>query len=331
MRIGFACKFVDPSFSKEKLEEYNAKSTTITWIQRQTEKAAREKIQSLCFHNVRAIQRVLDVLARKPEELRMFRISSDILPGYTHPDVTKYYEDADFIGALSKKFGEVGEFARNNNIRLSFHPGQFVVLASDNADVVERSIQEFEYHAMVAAWMGYGKQFQDFKCNVHISGRLGVAGMRETWKKLSPEARNIITVENDEITCGVDDILEIKDLIPVVLDIHHHFVKTGEYMSVTDTRVSAIIDSWRGVRPAMHYSYSRDEFLRDHDTFPCIFERKAAGVAINKLRAHSEMYPNAQVNQWALGFLEHFDIMCEAKQKNLAAWQLHKQLTQGQI
>ena len=51
------------------------------------------------------------------------------------------------------------------------HPGQFVVLASVTPDIVERSIAEFEYHANLIRWMGYGKVFQDFKCNVHISGK----------------------------------------------------------------------------------------------------------------------------------------------------------------
>jgi hypothetical protein len=36
------------------------------------------------------------------------------------------------------------------------------------------------------------------------------------------------------------------------------------------------------------------------------------------LRAHSDFYWNTAVSEWAGGFLEHFDMECEAKGKNLA-------------
>ena len=91
------------------------------------------------------------------------------------------------------------------------HPGQFTVLASDNADIVDRSIEEFEYHTNVIRYMGYGRQFQDFKCNVHISGRNGPACIKAALKRLSPEARNVITIENDENKWGLDSSLELAD------------------------------------------------------------------------------------------------------------------------
>jgi UV DNA damage endonuclease len=105
------------------------------------------------------------------------------------PDVLAYCE---------KHYGIVGATARALDVRLSMHPGQFVVLASATEEIVERSIEEFEYHADLIRWMGYGKNWQDFKCNVHISGRQGPAGIKAALKRLSPEARNCITIENDE-------------------------------------------------------------------------------------------------------------------------------------
>ena len=69
------------------------------------------------------------------------------------------------------------------------NPGGFTVLASDRPDVVENSIEEFEYHADIARYMGYGKQFQDFKLNVHISGRQGPAGIKAILPRLSQALR----------------------------------------------------------------------------------------------------------------------------------------------
>jgi UV DNA damage endonuclease len=88
-----------------------------------------------------------------------------------------------------------------------------------------------------------------------------------------------------------------------------------------------MIDSWRGVRPAIHYSYSRDEALPSgfaHDSMPDMSTLLSAGHKKAKLRAHSDYFPNRAVNEYALSFLEYADIMCEAKMKNLASIQLYE-------
>jgi UV DNA damage repair endonuclease len=207
------------------------------------------------------------------------------------------------------------------------HPGQFCVLASDNPNIVDRSIEEFEYHADMARWMGYGQRYQDFKINVHIAGRAGPAGIKAALKRLTPEARNCITIENDEMTWGIEDSIELAKDCALVLDIHHHWVKTGEYIEANDDRVKRIIDSWRGVRPVLHYSVSREDCLIDHPghirpDLPSLLE---AGYKKQKLRAHSNFYWNTAVNEWALSFRDSHDIMCESKAKNLASFALYEQ------
>jgi UV DNA damage repair endonuclease len=221
----------------------------------------------------------------------------------------------------------VGDAARKNGVRLSFHPGQFTVLASDNPDIVDRSIEEFEYHADMARWMGYGRTFQDFKINVHISGRAGPAGIKAAIPRLSPEARNCLTIENDEISWGIDSSLELANDCALVLDIHHHYIHTGEYIENNDDRIKRIIDSWRGVRPACHYSVSREDLLTGHSPtqLPNLQTLLESGYKKGKLRAHSDFYWNTAVNEWALSFLDQFDIMAESKGKNLASFALHKQ------
>jgi UV DNA damage repair endonuclease len=109
-----------------------------------------------------------------------------------------------------------------------------------------------------------------------------------------------------------------------VLDLHHHFIKTGEYISSDDDRISYIVDSWRGVRPALHYSLSREDELIDHDSKirPNLAELLAIGHKKQKLRAHSDFMWNDACNKWALTHLEWADIQVEAKGKNLASQQL---------
>jgi UV DNA damage repair endonuclease len=201
------------------------------------------------------------------------------------------------------------------------------VLASENDNIVERSIQEFEYHADMARWMGYGTTFQDFKINVHISGKRGPAGIRAALQRLSPEARNCITIENDEMSWGLDASLELADHVALVLDLHHHWIRTGEYIDSQDDRIKRVIDSWRGVRPVIHYSTSREDVVVGHTNAvkPDLDALLAEGYKKQKLRAHSDFAWNHESNAWALTHWTWADIMVEAKGKNLASQQLYEQ------
>ena len=82
-----------------------------------------------------------------------------------------------------------------------------------------------------------------------------------------------------------------------------------------------MIDSWRGKRPTLHYSVSREDVLTNHDphTRPDMDTLLAQGYKKAKLRAHSDFYWNDAVNDWAWTFTRNFDIMCESKAKNLAS------------
>jgi UV DNA damage endonuclease len=329
-RIGFACKWIDHPHQvdgikpKDDCKKYNTGTTTITWLNRQKREVAEQKLWDLMKSNIEATRLLVERVGSLDENLRMVRISSDLLPAYTEPKWSYFWRQPDVVRYCEHHFHRIGTCARDNSVRLSFHPGQFCVLASENADIVNRSIEEFEYHVDMARWMGFGKQFQDFKINVHISGRAGPAGIRSALKRLSPEARNTITIENEEISWGLDSTLELAKDLALVLDIHHHWIKTGEYIEATDPRISMVIDSWRGVRPVIHYSVSREEHLPDacRVSRPCLTTLLESGHKKARLRAHSDFYWNHAVNQWALTHNAWADIMCESKAKNLASFEL---------
>ena len=327
-KVGFACKFMhhDQTMKKKLLEEIqrplNNRSTTITWLNRQTREDAEQRLWELMEHNIAALGKLISYVSSLPHHQRMVRLGSDVLPAYTEPTWSYFWQRPDVRAYCERYLGPVGDLARKHNVRLSMHPGQFCVLASDNPDIVERSIEEFEYHVDIIRWMGYGKQFQDFKCNVHISGRQGPAGIKHAVEqRLSPEARNCITIENDEMSWGIEASLELVETCALVLDIHHHWVRTGEYIQPTDDRFARIIDSWRGVQPVIHYSVSREDLLLGHDinTLPDMESLLEQGYKKAKLRAHSDFMWNNAVNEWASSFRPYADIMVESKMKNLAS------------
>jgi len=315
-RVGFACKF-------EEVLVPNIKTTTITWLNSATRQKAVEKLQGLMVHNLSALKAQVGYVGGLPHNQRMLRISSDVLPAYTHDDWSWFYWEADTVAMLERELMTVGDLARKLDVRLSFHPGQFCVLGSDNPNVVENSIQEFEYHVDLIRYMGFGKTFQDFKCNIHIGGKAGPSGFKAALKKLSREARNVITVENDEFKWGVEASLELVNDCALVLDIHHNWIRTNEYIEPSDPRVLRMMESWRGVRPVIHYSCSREEHIGeywDSDLLPDLNELVGVhGYTKTQLRAHSDYYWNMASNRWCYQFSNTHDIMLESKMKNLAA------------
>ena len=344
MRIGFCCKWLndESEFGGMKVNakdrNLNGRSTTMRWLREHPEDAVQRQ-WDIMNHNAAAAVRMIERVGTLPPERRMVRLGSEMLQGYTEANWKTWWQQKEIQDHCAKIFAPVGDASRKHDVKVSFHPGQFCVLSSVTPDIVERSIEEFEYHADMARWMGFGKSFQDgCKINVHISGRQGPDGIRKALPRLSPEARNLITIENDEMGWGLDASLELEKDLALVMDIHHHWIRDEEYIQAKDDRVKRVIDSWRGQRPTMHYSYSRDEHLAPADLgdkmhtemhdIKMLLER---GCKKQKLRAHSDLLPNVKVNEWALSFGEHFDIQTEAKGKNMAAEQLYRQHVENTV
>ena len=338
-RIGFACKYMHPEPVRPKrlLQEieqpFNGRATTVQWLNRQKREVAEQRLWDIMVYNIQAYTNLIKFTGSLPHELRMVRVGSGVLPVYTQHEWSYFWRLPDVVRYCETHFRAAGDAVRALDVRVSTHPGQFVVLASDNDDIVERSIEEYEYHIDVARWMGFGQNWQDFKCNVHISGRKGPAGIKDVLPRLSPEARNCLTIENDENKWGLEASLELADEVALVLDIHHHWVNSGEYIEVDDDRIKRVVDSWRGVRPVIHYSVSREDVLLDHksDVRPNMGRLLETGYKKQKLRAHSDMYWNDAVNEWAIGFNKQFDIMCESKCKQIASIAFYNQMYQQNV
>jgi len=336
-RIGFCCKWLnDPSECggmkvNAKDRDLNGRSTTMRWLREHPEEAEQRQ-WDIMNHNAQAALRMIERVGSLEPERRMVRLGSEMLQGYTEPSWIDWWQRPEIQDHCEKIFAPVGARARELDVRLDFHPGQFCVLASESDEIVERSILEFEYHADMARWMGYGATWHDhgFAINVHLSGKGGPDKFLKTLGRLSPEARNLITIENDEMKYGLDYTLTVGKHVALVLDVHHHWVNSGEYIMATDDRVQLVLDSWRGTRPLLHYSISREDVLVDHcsRTRPDLASLIDRGYKKQQLRAHSDFYWNEPVTDWVLDFWPQFDIECESKGKNLASEQVHARARQ---
>lgn len=336
-RIGFCCKWVTPDGSDDKalVESMNQKSTTLTYLRKLSNKDQLTKLSGLCKHNVETLWRQLAWIAEKPLQMRLFRITSDFLPAYTADEFSHHYTNAALIAYLENQLAGVRLFAEHHQIRLVSHPGQFTNICSTDMNVVAKAIEDLEYHAYLAELMDFGDTWHSngYAINIHANSRQdpGLVQFRDIVNnRVSERVRNLITLENDEYSCSVDDIVAsgIGEDVALVLDIHHHWVQSkGEYIQPDDPRIQTYKDSWRRMRPLGHFSTSPEgtgcggqaSVLPDYKALI------AGGLSSKDLRAHSANCWHPAVNDWALSHLSWMDIEVEAKDKNSASSRLYLQ------
>jgi UV DNA damage endonuclease len=324
-KLGFCCKFIPENGDAEEARRMNLVGTTMAYLGRLEPKAAFDKLAMVVSHNLSAVRRQIENVASRPELERLHRMSSDLLPGYTHPTCRSFYADPDIRRMIEASLATTGEIARRHNVRLSMHPSQFCVIASVNEAAVTNGVAEFEYHAEIMGHLGFGEGWHPGGAHINIHGgarAVGAEGFRAGLARLSATARNLITVENDEVSYGLDDLLPLVDSLPVVLDLHHHWIASrGEYIDPEDPRIARIKESWRGVRPLSHVSVSREDLLAGHDidVRPDFTALVTAGIKPKDLRAHSDLMWNEAVNDLVARHMTWSDFEVEAKLKNIAS------------
>ena len=327
-RIGYCCLYRPPVPDPAEEKRFNVSGTTITALSRMERADAFEKVLALVVRNMDALERHVRRVATASPIERLLRLDSGILPAYTHPVARWMYDEPVMRELVEVGLARVGEIARRGGVRLSLHPGQYCVLASITPSAVENGAREFEYHTDVMRWLGHagGWHPHGAHINVHVgSTATGVEGFRAGLDRLSEDARGLVTVENDEGSFALDDLLPLADALPLVLDFHHHWIKSGgEYIQPDDPRLGVVRASWRGVRPLSHISVSREDVLEGHpdDALPDFAALVAAGKTMRDLRAHSDGMWNRAVNAWVAAHVAWTDIEVEAKFKNLASHQL---------
>jgi UV DNA damage endonuclease len=333
-RIGYCCLYRSPDGDAADERRLNVTGTTIAALSRMDRVPAFEKVMALVTRNLEALRSHLRQVASGPPIERLLRLDSGILPAYTHPIARWMYDEPAMRALVETGLAEAGRIAAQGGVRLSLHPGPFCVLASANPAAVANGVSEMEYHADLLRWMGFAGGWHPggAHVNIHVgSAATGIEGFRAGLELLSADACGLVTVENDEVSFDLDAVLRLAEALPIVLDLHHEWISSGgRYIQPDDPRIALVQASWRGVRPVIHLSVSREADLPGHpaDVLPDYAALLAAGISARGLRAHSDLMWNRAVNAWAASHLVWADLEIEAKHKNLASHAFAQQAAQ---
>lgn len=290
MNLGYAC--INMTMQKQV-------STNRTMMKRTFEAKGIDYVSDIALLNSRDIIKILEW--NRQHGIKLFRLSSSIIPWGNNIDITQLKDYEEIKSELKK----AGDFAKFWDMRITCHPGPFVVLTSPKDSVVDNAISDLEMHGKLFDMMGLSKTPYN-KINIHCNGVYGdkiVAMDRfcENFNKLSDSVRSRLTVENDDKASmySVKDLMYIHNKIgiPIVFDYHHHQFCTGD-MTEREALELAVTTWPKGITPVVHYSESKA--LHEND-------------AKQKPQAHSD-YINALPNTYELDV----DIMVESKAKELA-------------
>lgn len=325
MRIGGACKWLDTEGTTVPVSNFRV--TTVRKLQTLTSTEKHAWLLDILKHNLMALRIQIENVGRLPAPLRMWRIGSDLLPVATHPVTQAFYDDTDVEALIDKRLLWCGNKARELGVRLSFHPGQFVVLGSQNPGIRENSRVELQYHCDCFTRMGYTGWHPDgLSVNIHVGVKdAAVPAMRKLLKS-SKSIANFVTLENDEFSWGAERIVEtFGDIVPLVLDVHHYWIHEGERLDAKDKLVKAIKATWRGVQPKLHLAMSAPELCNAKPRSELHLAKLIdAGNTRAGLRVHSQTPWHTRSIDYAATF--GFDIMWEGKDKNLGAIAIAKHL-----
>lgn len=292
LRLGLCCLFAR--------EPIKFRTTTATAMLRLGKRERLARLAELCLVNADALLAALDYCAA--HGIGAFRVNSQILPIKTHPTAGYAVEELPGSSAIVARYRECAAFASEHELRLSFHPDQFVVLNSPNPLTLKHSLAELDYQTEVAEWIGADT------INVHGGGAYGdkpsaLCALRTNIERLPERVRSRLTLENDDKVYTPNDLLPVcaGAGVPLVYDAHHHrccpdgltVAAATEAARATWGRreplfhISSPLEGWDGPKPQRHHDYiDAGDFPKAWIGWPLTVEveAKAKELAVGKLR-----------------------------------------------
>jgi UV DNA damage endonuclease len=253
--------------------------------------------------NIFDLQKILKYNVEK--NIFVYRMSSNMFPWMSEYELS----DLTSFPIIKETLKDIGNYIKDNKIRVGFHPGHYHVLGSENPNVVKKTIKELNQHAEILDLMGLD-QNTFYSINIHLnstkpSKEKAAKRFIQNFDLLSDSCKKRLVVENDDYLAQytVSDLYNLvyKEIkIPIILDSLHHQCNSNNntWKEVLDIAIS----TWN-TKVLMHHSSS-----------------KKIEVPTARFNAHADyIYEKLELFDY-----KNIDVEIEAKQKDLALFKYLK-------
>ena len=242
------------------LQDLGIKSSTMTKTRfLQLERKNAEKIVAdRTLNNVFVTRKTLEHCAKNNWN---YRISSGMMPLETLPEANLLLEHTYNFSKIKQEFDLCAKIIKENKIRCSTHPDQFVVPASANSTVVKKSIEELEMHGKMMDYFGLPQSYEA-PINIHMNcykGNIKDIALRfiDVYNSLSHRVRSRLVLENEDKpnSWKVEELYDYiyqNTGIPITYDNLHYRCNTGKLNA--KEAVNIAVSTWKGYRPMFHFS-----------------------------------------------------------------------------
>ena len=263
-------------------------------------------------------------------DISMYRMSSDLAPYATHPDMPQFHS---MVADSDKELRAIGKKARRLGVRLSFHPSQYVLINAPDEAIVEKSFNDLASQAEMLDRMELD---DDAVMVTHVGGVYDDReGARERWcrnfERLPEPVRRRLVLENDDLRFDVADTLWISQRtgVRLIFDHQHHWCLNMSGMGVTEA-LGEVLRTWSRGRPKMHFSSPRTEMReierKDRKTGKKVVALQPPIWTGHAAFVHPFEFIRFMRDARELARETPFDVMIEAKQKDVALHRLRNDL-----
>tara|TARA_R100000008_G_scaffold84570_1_gene72325 strand:- start:640 stop:1476 length:837 start_codon:yes stop_codon:yes gene_type:complete len=229
-------------------------------------------VSARTLNNIRVTYKILQQCAAKRWG---YRVSSKLFPLLTY-DVAelKLQDYPDWID-IQAALADCNMFIKDNKIRVSCHPDQFNVLASEGKHNVAKTIKELNHHGWFMDMLGAHRDYRA-PINIHVNCTKGepaeiAARFMSNLAKCDKSVQSRLVVENEDKGIWTPKLLAQHFTIPITYDnLHHKCLPDG----LTDDQAFRLCyGTWHRkgyFKPLFHYSESHPEKTnpRSHADMP---------------------------------------------------------------
>ncbi len=294
--FGYAC--LNTELRKQKPPVFTSRTLRLATLQEK----GFSYLKSLIDQNLKDLLTQLEWNVE--HNIFFMRLSSEVFPFASH------FDHGYSIDFAHDQLQKIGNYVKQNGIRLTMHPGQYNVLSSPNEIVVRNTFLDLNHHSEILDRMGLGK---DSVIIVHGGGVYGnkekaLERLEKNIALLPENTRNRLVLENCEMSYCLTDLLPVSEKlkVPIVIDFHHDSIYPSE--ESIEFYFDRVFKVWfdRGIKPKVHVSNSVPGITKD--------DSKTAR------RKHSDYISFLHDSLLTITF--PLDVMLECKMKEQAIFRL---------